>query len=116
MTKNTDREKVNSQQEHTSSVQRLSVKPGRKFSIELESNPSTGYGWELVGLPDAAVVEFVKTDFAKPDSDRSGAAGKEVWVFKAVAKGKTAIGLHYTRAWEKNLPPERILTYEVTVE
>jgi len=75
--------------------------------LELESNSSTGYSWSV---DDNDYVELVadtyyQSDAAKADPMIAGAAGKQVFVFKAVKAGTTEIKLNYTRSFEKNAKP-----------
>ena len=66
---------------------------GEEFQIIVDSNPSTGYHWELVGTPDGRVVQFISRDYKPSEPVMPGSGGKDVWTFKAVAAGTIKIVL-----------------------
>ncbi len=84
----------------------FAVKPGTAIVITLPSNASTGYRWfdSLVesSRGSRSVVHFVSRRYVAPSTGRPGAAGKEIWRFRAVGKGKTDLGLRYARPWRPN--------------
>jgi inhibitor of cysteine peptidase len=94
---------------------------GKEFSISLDSNRTTGYGWQLAKPVDEKVVKAVRNIYqeaapaAKDGAPRVGAGGKEVWTFKAVKPGKTAIEFKYVRPWEKDTPPVKTAKFQVEV-
>ena len=92
---------------------------GQVLAIELDSNASTGYGWEIVedGSPQlepAPVPASALPQETPPPMP--GAGGKSYWRFKAVQAGDTQLRLVYRRAWEKEVAPARIAEYKVRVE
>ena len=82
----------------------IKVKVGQRFTIRMESNPTTGYGWQLSKALDEKVVQFVTNAYISPDSKLCGAGGHEVWTFKAVGEEQVDISMKYVRPWEKNQP------------
>jgi len=81
----------------------IKVKAGQKFIIRMESNPTTGYSWQLSKDLDNIIV-LVNNTFIPPDSKLCGAGGHELWTFKAIEPGQTNIIIKYVRPWEKNQP------------
>ena len=73
----------------------LEVTAGSEFKIVIESNPSAGYHWELIGSLDESVVQLVSKEYRADEPVMPGSGGKDVWVFKAVAAGTTTITLGY---------------------
>lgn len=79
------------------------VVQGDVFRITLKTNPSTGYSWHYTQQPDTGIVQFIKREqVEKPDTLEQnkmmvGQAIEEIWYFKGVGTGKTAIDLHYSR-------------------
>ena len=71
----------------------IEVTAGNEFKIVIESNPSTGYHWELIGNLDDAVIQFVSKDYRASEPVMSGSGGQDVWVFKAITPGETTITL-----------------------
>jgi len=79
----------------------IEVEKGEEFAIVLESNPTTGYMWELAEELDEEIIHLVKTEFEEPDVELLGASGEEKWTFKAEGLGDTSITLSYVRPWEE---------------
>lgn len=68
------------------------------FSVNLESNPSTGFAWEILDI-DSSIIRFNGKTFQAQDS-LPGSGGVEHFVFKPVKKGKSLLKLGYLRSWE----------------
>ena len=83
------------------------------FDVQLDSNPTTGYQWQLA-RHDAKFVQMVGTPQFTPKSVRIGGSGVETFTFKALAKGKTTLDFEYLRPWEKGVAPAK--TYSITVQ
>jgi len=97
------------------------VAAGEMFTINLESNRTTGYVWALAAPLDEAIVRLVESKYesvAQPPggTPRAGAPGTEAWTFRATGPGGTTIALQYVRPWERNTPPVRTATVAVTVK
>lgn len=93
------------------------LRPGQTLAIELDSNASTGYAWEIVedGSP---VLEpaAVPARAAPATPPVPGAGGTSRWRYRAVHAGTTTLRLVYRRSWEKDVEPIRTATYRVVVE
>lgn len=94
----------------------VQVYAGDDFSIVLESNPTTGYSWQLSSLPGKELISFINSYFETKESAAVGASGRQVWIFKALKAGRTTIYFKYVRPWEKNLPPEREEHFTVDIK
>ncbi len=92
----------------------LYVKMNDSFNISLDSNPTTGYSWEILPYNDS-IIRFIKSKY-KPNSDRIGSDGKRIIEFKALNKGKTVLELSYLRVWEKKIRPIKKFKITVVVE
>lgn len=81
----------------------ITVNAGKKFTIALQSNATTGFAWELSRPLDQSVVKFIDSKYKTLPSPALmvGRGGVEYWKFIAVGKGKAKISLHYIRPWEK---------------
>jgi inhibitor of cysteine peptidase len=77
------------------------VEEGQEFVIVLESNPTTGYQWQLAEPLEEEILSLVKTEFEEPEEDLVGAGGEEKWTFKAEGRGDTTIDFAYVRPWEE---------------
>ena len=94
---------------------------GKEFTISLDANRTTGYGWQLAKPLVETVVKSVTNTYQQPAQPagappRVGAGGREVWTFKAVGQGSTVIEFKYVRPWEKDTPPVKTAIYRVVVK
>jgi len=92
-------------------TEKLKVKVGKLFLIQLPGNRTTGYRWEadydgaLMGLSTSKYERF---------SEEAGSGGLETFRFMPCKKGRTVIRMVYKRPWEKTNAKE--LLYDVVVE
>lgn len=72
------------------------------FTLQLPSNPTTGYSWQLQKY-NANLITPINHGFQKARTNLMGAPGVELWTFKAkpafFIKGKTTIHMIYVRPW-----------------
>lgn len=95
----------------------ITTQTDKEFTVTIESNPTTGYRWQLAKPLDEKVVKLVASRYDSPGRNGLvGTGGREAWTFKATGKGKTTIEMKYVRSWEKNQPPARVATYSVEVK
>jgi len=94
----------------------ITAEPGKTFTLTLDSNPTTGYRWQLANPVDEKHVKLISSEYHRPSTQLIGAGGKEIWNFKAVAAGTTEIHLKYIRPWETNMPPALSTNFLVTVK
>lgn len=81
--------------------------------ITLEENLSTGYSWEVAGLP--ASISVVEASHDQPASHMVGATGTKVFRFAAIARGAGQIVLSLRRPWEPPGAAVRSFAIRVTV-
>lgn len=95
----------------------ITLEAGQVLVIRLQSNPTTGYVWEL-GEVDAGVLKQVSEVFTPPPqaTDQAGAGGVDEWRFQAVGTGTTTLVLNYRRPWEQGVTPAKTFTLTVTVK
>lgn len=94
------------------------VEIGQKFTVILESNPTTGFRWQLAKPLDESIVKFIDSEFrtlATKFPPPPGTGGIEIWTFEAVAVGSTEIAMEYVRPWE-DAPPAKKQTFVVIAE
>jgi inhibitor of cysteine peptidase len=92
---------------------------GDSLEITLESNPSTGFRWELANISDQAVLRQVAQEYRSPDAapgNLVGAAGQEVWTFKAAGAGESTLVLEYSQPWEGGEKAAETFTVTVGVK
>ncbi|MBS1174392.1 MAG: putative chagasin family peptidase inhibitor [Burkholderiaceae bacterium] len=94
------------------------LKVGDTFSIQLRSNPTTGYRWQLVEPFDKTLLDKVSNHYqadANPNH-MVGVGGTETWTFKALKSGHTEIQLHYIRSWEAQNVAAKITKYQIKID
>lgn len=97
------------------SASMIETQVGQEFTITLDSNPSTGYGWQLAEPLDESILELVGSEYEPPEDGSIGTGGQELWTFKAVGQGETEIALKYVRPWEEDGVPAKERTFTVVV-
>ncbi len=96
--------------------QQIELGEGEVLVIGLESNPSTGYLWEVDGLPargEEVLRQTGEFEF-EPMSNLIGAPAMEIMRFEAVRPGKSALRLVHRRPWEDGVEP--LETFSIHVE
>ena len=88
---------------NNSNVIRTNV--SKDFTIALDSNPTTGYKWEIASPFNTKLLKLIDSNYIPAETHLIGAPGKEDWVFRAIKQGKTIISFNYLRPWEKDTPP-----------
>jgi predicted secreted protein len=78
----------------------VTVSINTPFTIELDEQGSTGYGWDFDGLDRTAVDVLDVVTRAKPGSAPVGAPVVKVWTLKGKKIGTTDLRLLYFRPWE----------------
>jgi predicted secreted protein len=94
----------------------IQTNAGDGFTIVVQSNPTTGYHWELMGELDANIVEFVSKDYTAAEPVLIGSGGVDIWAFKAVGSGETTITLGSYPPSSDAVEPEQTLTFAVIVK
>ena len=87
----------------------------RTIKLTLDSNPTTGYSWQLRAPGDGKVLQLYFTTFRLPKTRLVGAGGREEWKFRAMAPGSVVIRTEYLRPWEKPEAPVKTFTLTVRV-
>jgi inhibitor of cysteine peptidase len=95
---------------------KLITKIGREFSVQLESNPTTGYKWEITEPIDKKLLLFVKSEYTLQKPQLTGSGGIETWVFKALKRGHTTIKFSYARSWEKDTLPIKTKIFHIVIK
>lgn len=89
------------------------VTEGKSLVINLDSNPTTGYSWD-VEISDEAVICFVKSDYIQTGTG-IGAGGRDSLRFVGLSEGKVQIRFTYSQSWEDN-PPAQTADFNVSVD
>ena len=94
------------------------LETGQVLVVTLESNPTTGYQWEVVELDDAILQQQGEAEFQVSDSrdpPPPGTGGTETFRFEAVNAGQTTLKLVYHRSWETDVEPLETFSLQVVV-
>jgi len=93
-------QETNKTGEYLNPGESIKVKPGQIFTISMESNPATGYNWQLSKELDSIII-LITNAYIPADSKLGG---HEVWTFKAIDYGQTNILMKYVRPCENDQP------------
>jgi predicted secreted protein len=95
----------------------LEATVGNEFKIIIDSNPTTGYHWEIIGELDVNVIEFVSKEYKSTSNPNLvGGGGVDTFVFKALKAGETHITLGYYPPSNDPVEPQQKVTFTVTVK
>ncbi|HEY32953.1 MAG TPA: protease inhibitor I42 family protein [Dehalococcoidia bacterium] len=96
--------------------QEIEVAAGTLLVITLESNPTTGFGWQLSEPIDEGLIALIESRYQPCENAEQGtvgAGGSEVWTFETLATGVATISMEYSRPWEGG--EKAVQTFEITV-
>jgi inhibitor of cysteine peptidase len=95
----------------------ITIKSGDVVTVTLESNPTTGYSWQVIEIDNAVLLQDGDPEYKQSPGSESlvGAGGTETFRFKAIGNGETSLGLGYMRPWE-SVPPIQTFTIQVIVQ
>jgi predicted secreted protein len=96
----------------------VELESGKLLVVTLESNPSTGYQWELLENDESVLKQFGQPEFKPPEISGPrmvGAGGWEIFRFRASSAGQMTLQLVYHRPWEEGVEPLKTFSLQVTV-
>lgn len=99
----------------TLSTTKIVTRVDDTISIALESNPTTGYAWESKEPFRKDILELVGKEYDADTPGLIGGGGREVWTFKAIGEGVTAVTLVYRRQWEKDVAPAKESRFVIAI-
>ena len=94
-----------------------SISLNKEFTIELPSNPSTGYSWHLANTSSNTKIQKTRDTFestARPNV--VGAGGMQKLTFKGIKQGFETVKLVYIRPWERGAPAAKTMIYTVEIK
>ena len=95
----------------------VELSAGQALLVTLESNPTTGYSWEVSEVDDAVLRQMGEPEFKEASAEGEqlvGAGGTQTFSFSSAA-GETTLTLVYRRPWEKDVDPLEVFSVEVVV-
>ena len=101
---------------YSDTSQTIDIKTNKEFVIliALESNPTTGYSWQV--RFDTTALELVEQTYELGDYAKEGvvgAGGTELFRFKALKNGTFKITFEYQRPWEDESIDQKVFDVEV---
>ena len=99
--------------EHKNIERGITVERPGSVIITLGANASTGYAWREATIGNTALVSAFSRQYVEPTTGLLGAAGKDVFVFKSLQPGTTAVTFNYVSPAGQ---VEWTLTVDVTVK
>ena len=79
----------------------ITLRPEGQLRLKLDSNPTTGYYWYLKDIDASKIDQLSEGYFADPAPEGvTGSGGHQMFVFEALATGKTTLVLSYERSPE----------------
>ena len=97
---------------------RIELEKGQVLVITLESNPTTGYRWEVVEFEEPILQQMGGAEFKVSDPREPpppGTGGWETFRFEATSAGQMALNLVYHRPWEEDVDPLETFSVQVIV-
>ena len=88
---------------------------GGSLAITLDSNPSTGYSWQLLPMKRAILQQQGEPEYTPPAQPLPGAGGQHTFLLVALGVGRSTLTLVYKRSFEPNAAPAQTFTVHVTV-
>ena len=96
----------------------IRMEKGQILVVTLESNPTTGYRWELVENQETILEQMGEAEFKPSETGEPplvGAGGWEIFHFNAISPGQMTLQLIYHRSWEEGVEPINTFSIEVIV-
>jgi len=96
----------------------VELRKGQILVFTLESNPTTGFQWEVIKNDESVLQQKGEAEFKSSDTSNppaSGKGGTETFRFDAQSAGNVILKLVYHRSWEKEVEPLKTFTLHVVV-
>ena len=91
----------------------INLKRGKSYLIKLESNPTTGYMWELTGLEHVNNVQIEELHFKAPNPHLIGSGGVQSWNITGYCKGSTRLTFEYKQPWESHSEKTEVFDFVI---
>lgn len=83
----------------------LQAKVGERIELQLPAQPGTGYRWELAEALDPSYLALEQETLQEGVAGLDGGSSQQVFVFKALRRGRCQFQLVYRRPFETIVPP-----------
>lgn len=92
----------------------VQISDGSEFKVDLEGNPSTGFGWVVEQYDPQIITPEFNVEFT-PYTDAIGSAGRLVQRFETQRPGQTPLRMSYRRSFEQGVEPENTFELQIVV-
>lgn len=93
----------------------VGLRMGQLLRLKLDSNPTTGYSWDIASMDDNGVVrQFGKMRYVR-EGEMMGSGGYQLYRITPLKKGTAAVRFEYKRPWEKDTEPVKKHTVRIVV-
>ena len=93
----------------------VGLRMGQLLRLKLDSNPTTGYSWDIASMADSGVVrQFGKMHYVRV-GEMMGSGGYQLYRIKPLKQGTATIRFEYKRPWEKDTEPAKKHTVRIVV-
>jgi inhibitor of cysteine peptidase len=90
---------------------------GQEVMINLRSNPSTGFRWEIKDAASSVLKSLGPEVYSNPEEvGLVGSAGQSSWRYRAQAAGTGQLLMVYRQPWEPYVLPAQQFTCSINVE
>ena len=95
----------------------VKVRVGGELIVDLESNQTTGFQWQVAEISDQTVLGKVSNIYNAPEASAPvGAGGIERWTFKGLKKGTARMSMEYSQPWQGGEKTAETFTLTIVVE
>ena len=93
----------------------LEVAAGGEFYIAVESNPTTGYHWEVMNSWNPNIMVMVANEYQSTSPEGvAGGGGMDIWQFDALSAGDATFTISYFPPGDAT-DPQQTLTFTVNI-
>ena len=103
----------------TDSAKPIEVVAGQQFAVALESNPTTGFQWEVTIDNSGTYTQVGAGEYTQGATKpgMAGAGGTVRFTFQAAKAGTGSVKFTYRRSFEPpNLPTNKVVLFNVVVK
>ncbi len=93
----------------------VELSQGDKLVLHLESNPSTGYQWQVEAMSGDLLDWVEGPSFVPSAPNLVGSGGTSSFGFIALRKGRASLRMVYRRPWEEGKPPIRTISLRIRI-
>jgi predicted secreted protein len=86
---------------------------GSQIVVRLQSQLSTGYGWEIEKIDAVRLLSLGPPSVEVPENQLAGQHEFQLFKFQLKGTGEFALKLQYVRPWDKPLKPAKTFSVKI---